>query len=213
MSSAGTLKRLSPTGCKGEKTAPISQFANELWYQKGYKYLAAQEAERSKSGTPGGNDTAEELDPEFVLQRLIRPTASSRSRQVTHWPAASYTHSSGAAQSKQNSGPSAMAAALALCRPNRFKGTRSVSSKELRDIVNRLSACDPASVPDSGLSRSRGKGFGEWRSGKAAWTGGTGGTGASVTTSRSVKARPAALYVRGFAEELNVRRSRNDITN
>ncbi|KAL8561169.1 hypothetical protein ACOMHN_029241 [Nucella lapillus] len=157
-------------------------------FKKGGNILAAQRAARHK-GSSGGNES-EELDPEFLLQRLIRQTASSRSRQVTHLPASSYTHSGGAAPHKQKT-PS-------FVRPNRFKGTRSVSANELRDIVNRLSACDPANVPDSGRSRSRGKGVGDRC--HTAWS------EQSPSHSGRSKTR-SGLYVRGLAEKLVVRRS------
>ena len=76
--------------------------------------------------------------------------------------------------------------------PHRFKGTRSVTSEELQKIVSRLSACDPAQVPDSGRSRSRGKGY----SGRASYGAGLRCASSSENASASEPSVRCVTYQR-----------------
>ena len=123
-------------------------------YKKSSKILATQ---RAIKRTQADVDE-DEHDPEFVVQHLNRPTASSRNRQVNQVPSSHAVSASPSGHSIQ-SRKKTISIGNPVIHPHRFKGTRSVTSEELHKIVSRLSACDPAQVPDSGCSRSKGKGF------------------------------------------------------
>nr|KAG5692432.1 hypothetical protein BaRGS_013021 [Batillaria attramentaria] len=144
--SSGVTPLLGRTG-----VYPDVSFANELWYKKGYKHLKAR---RASDPTRAPNPSRAPFD-----HLLLCPTASSRARQVSAPPSTVHTADSVAGRRDVSQPDTAAYRRRSLSSnkfaipPDRFKGTRTVTSEELKQIVERLSTCDPTRVPDSTRSK------------------------------------------------------------